>query len=54
MLAWIGKRLLLASACAADAYGLGPVAVEAAWLYAAGLGLASGAAIYAGNLPTRL
>lgn len=54
MVAWLGKRLFWASACAAGVYAFGPVPVNPSWLYAVALGLTGGAAGYVGHLPARL
>jgi hypothetical protein len=54
MVAWVGKRALFVSLCVVALWGLAPLAVEPAWLYVAGAGMAMGARAYVGNLPTRL
>ncbi len=54
MIAWIGKRVFLAGACAIALFASSPLAVDPAWILAAGVAIAAGSAAYAGNLPTRL
>ncbi len=53
-LAWLGKRLLLASLSAASTFAFAPVAWPAeCWPLIAGAA-AAGAAVWVGNLPIRL
>lgn len=53
-LAWLGKRLLLASSAAASVYVLSPVAWTAECLVPFAASAALGGAVWLGNLPPRL